>query len=300
MSYWIAGASIVGSIGGSLLGGKSKAPEAPDQMALAKQQHKYDLESAQQNTRANRANQSNAGGSLNWEEGPNGQWSQTVNMSGPNQDIYNSAKNMQTKAMAQLSEQGDFKGPDQIEWNPNGNKEYGDAIYNGTMDRAGKQQARDSEALGTKLRQQGLQPGTAAYDRSMQNLMTSQGDVNSQAANQAYVQGRDQYRQDYGAQLAGQGQNYDQKMGEYNMPWEKVANAGALADSQMPSFGSYAGAQGAPAMDYMGAANQNYSNKLARFGANQAQKSSNAQAGGSIGGSFGSMIPSLLGKSGFA
>jgi hypothetical protein len=90
---------------------------------------------------------------------------------------------------------------------------YSDALYGRVMDRARVEQGRETDSMATKLRQQGLIPGTAAYDRAMQNLMTSHGDVQTLAAQNATIGGYQEARNMYDTMLRGNQQQYDQNRG---------------------------------------------------------------------------------------
>jgi hypothetical protein len=266
------------------MGGKSKAPKAPNYYQMSLSQAAIDKKAADEQTQANRPNQNNASGSMQWTNDGNGNWTQNETMSPQNQALYDQAMGLQSDAMTKLSQQGDFKGPDQIQWNPDAMQQYGDAIYKSTMDRAAPKQAQDMEAFTTKLRQQGLVPGSEGYDRAMKNLMTSQGDVNSQAANQATIQSKDQYRNDYLAQLQGQNQNYGQAKSEYEMPWDRVGNAQNLAQAQKPSFASFNQGTGYNPQDLMGAANAKYQARMGSYNADQQKKGNTLNTAGKIGG----------------
>ncbi len=158
-----------------------------------------------------------------------------------------------------IAKRGDFSGPAQVQWDPAGAQKYGTNIYESLMNRVRPEQAQQQEQFRTRLAQMGLQPGTPAYDRAMQNMLTSHGDVAAQAALEAQVQGAGQYRSDFGTQLLGQGQNYEQKLGEYKMPWEMASASQGLLRASSPNFQGFGTAQGAPAPDMIGAAQSQYS-----------------------------------------
>jgi hypothetical protein len=86
-------------------------------------------------------------------------------------------------------------------------------LYEATMGRFRPEAARNQEALDVKLRLQGLQPGTEAYNRAMQNMMTSIGDVSTQAGLNSTLAGYNAARDIYNTNLGGQGQRFDQQLG---------------------------------------------------------------------------------------
>lgn len=168
-----------------------------------------------------------------------------------------------------INQQGAFDAPESIQWNPDAMKEYGDAIYGSVMDRARPEQERQMAAFTTSLRQQGLQPGTAAYDRAMQNLMTSQGDVNTQAAHQATIASKDQYRNDYNAQIKGQDQAYSQYQNQYEMPWKMSQAAQGQAQGYSPNFQGYSGATGYNGSQMAQAGQAQYEANMGQYNAKQ-------------------------------
>lgn len=102
------------------------------------------------------------------------------------------------------------------------------------MNRLKPQQGREQESMDSKLRLQGLQPGTEAYDRAYRNLLTSHGDVNAQAELQGMMAGGqearnihqtqmqdfqtrgDQSRADWLARLQGQTAQGEHSRAEYS------------------------------------------------------------------------------------
>lgn len=82
------------------------------------------------------------------------------------------------------------------------------------------QQAQEQEALTNKLRLQGLQPGTEAFNRAFSQMVTAHGDVQAKAQIDGQLAGTEQARQTYLAQLQGQGQGFDQSVKSYLLPWQ--------------------------------------------------------------------------------
>lgn len=122
-------------------------------------------------------------------------------------------------------------------------------MYESAMSRVRPEQEREQRNIDNQLRQQGLQPGTAAYDRAMKNLMTSHGDVSSKAAldstGAGYAAAGDIFRtelsaqdQEYGQGLTTnqqnqslQNQRYNQIYGQdtANRGWSQQALEGSIA-----------------------------------------------------------------------
>lgn len=216
------------------MGGKSKkkAPAAPDYTKLAQEQARLQTQMVQQQTVANRPDQVTALGSLKWSQDPTtGKWTQTETLSPAAQAALDRSLALQASQIDQITNlmgnQGTFSGgpamptytaPDlqfrpykEYEgmriggpsFNEASGDEYGRKYAETLLARVRPQQQIEQESMATKLRLQGLQPGTEAYDRAYRNLLTSQGDVTSQAQLQGQLAGTQQARENYLAQLQG-------------------------------------------------------------------------------------------------
>jgi len=134
-------------------------------------------------------------------------------------------------------------------------------FYESIMSRNRPEQARNTSSLDVQLRQQGLQPGTEAYNRAMQNLTTSYGDVNSKAALDATGAGYSAAQGIYNTNLGGQAQRYGQLQGDYSA---NLAGQGQRFNQQQSVYDTNLAAQ-----------NQRYNQAADVYGINSQQ---NAQA----------------------
>ena len=154
------------------------------------------------------------------------------------------AMKKQQTLMEQAAAQGAFQTDPQIEFDQEGYKKYGDDIYANAMSRVKPEQEHEAAAMHTRLRQQGLQPGTAAYDRAMKNLMTSQGDVKAQAALQARVQGQDAYIKDNAAANMQRNTNVGEDRQAWEDPLDRAVQFGAanqgVQNTTLPGYGTAA------------------------------------------------------------
>jgi hypothetical protein len=279
---------------------------------LAAQQADDSYKIAKDVTSWNRPTQKDQyGNTLSWTQDEEGKWTQDINLGGASKNTINNDYRNKLLAQNGLSQQllqtnqpkfdaNKFKT--KKEWQPVYNEASGkavsDATYRSVMDRARPQQERDMGALTSQLRQQGLQPGTTAYDTAMRNLMTSQGDVNAQAANQATISGYDEARQRYLAQLQGADQSFDQSLQSnaqnfgqslagYNQPYQNAAALAALAGNPInPSFSGFSGATGYNPADMLGAANAGYQAQMGGANASNAKKGSTLGSGLGFAGSM--------------
>jgi hypothetical protein len=120
-------------------------------------------------------------------------------------------------------------------------------LYEATMGRARPEQARESEALDARLRNQGLQPGTEAYNRAMQNMLTAHGDVSTQAGLNSTLAGYGAAKDIYNTNLGGQGQRFNQQLGGWgsNLGRQGQLVGQGLARDSLTQSGNIASEQAA-------------------------------------------------------
>lgn len=171
-------------------------------------------------------------------------------------------------------------------------KAVADALYGSVMDRGRKEQTRETDQMNTQLRNSGLVPGSEAYNRAMQNLMTSQNDANLLASQNATLAGANEGRSKYAAYLGGQGQQYGQDLSTYqlnrNQPLQEIAGMAGVAGGQpySPVYQGFSGATGYNPTDLVGAAQAQYGAKQSGANASNAKKGGLMGAGASLGGSY--------------
>lgn len=205
---------------------------------------------------------------------------------------------------------GKFTQRELKEFDPNSGKAVADALYGSVMDRGRVEQGRETDRLNTQLRQQGLVPGSEAYNRAMQNLMTSQNDANLLAGQNATLAGAQEARDQYSSYLMGQGQGFNQDLSSFganngatqqnnqnrfqamqynrNQPLQELAGLAGIAGGQpySPSYPNYSGATGYQPADLVGAANAQYSAAMNSANAGNSKKGGLLGAGASLGGSY--------------
>lgn len=256
---------------GSSLGGgkgKSKAPKAPDYTAVAKEQGAQDRATAAELTAANRPTQIDAfGNTLSWTKDDAGNWTQRQTLNPHFAWGQLAAGSAYSQAADEVNKQGSFKAPGDVTLANSGNQAMADALrrassgdfvnnagtigdfdrtqgdkvaadmYEAVMGRARPEQQRQQEALDVKLRQQGLEPGTEAYNRAMQNMLTAHGDVATQAGLNATTAGYNAARDIYTTNLAGQNQRFNQAADTYGInqaqDWNAFQGATAIDNQEM-------------------------------------------------------------------
>jgi len=171
-------------------------------------------------------------------------------------------------------------------------KDVADATYNSVMDRALPQQQRDSAALDTQLRQQGLTPGTEAYNNSMQNLMKSQGDVTTLASQNATIAGNQDARAKYASYLSGNSAQYGQDQNTYqvnqNTPLQQLSGMAGIAGGTpyTPTYTGFSSATGYNPTDLVGAAQATTAANQSSRNSSNSKKGSTLGAASSLGGSY--------------
>jgi hypothetical protein len=208
-----------------------------------------------------------------------------------------------------------------------------EAIYNQWADRALPQQERDTDRLRTQLYNMGLKEGDSAYDTEMERMRQAQGDAQRQAQYQATIgagseaqrmlgmdaatrgqmfgerMGQGQFgnqaqAQDWGQQLAGQNQNFNQQMqaSQYQTQLrqqqiaEEMQKRGfslneinALISGQqvaMPNMPGFNTASKSETPNMLGAAQMQGQSDLDRFNAQQAAMQGMMSGIGSMAGGF--------------
>lgn len=291
------------------MGSKKKAPKAPDYTKLAQEQARLQNEMLKTQTEANRPDQINAMGSLKWTQDPaTGRWTQTETLNPEAQNALDQSLALQSQQIGQIGDlmkQGGFGGgPEMPTYDPATGEQYAQRFSESLLSRLRPQQGIDQEQMQTKLRLQGLQPGTDAYDRAYKNLLTSQGDVNAQAQLQGLLAGGKEARDIYETQLGGQQQGYSQSLQNYLLPWQTAGLTQGLANSiKMPEFAGFSQAGQGEAPKVMDAAQQQYAQQMQAYNEAAQSKQGKGQAIGSMaggvlgmmGGPVGSMAGSAIG-----
>lgn len=255
------------------MGGKSDEPKAPNYENLAKNQAELDRSTAQQITAWNRPTQVNPYGRLQWSQDDAGNWTQQELLDPRLQTISDQNLGLQKRFGDQINAQGQFQGPESVQYDPAAGDAMSNALYESVMGRARQEQGRQQDALDTKLKQQGLQPGTEAYDRAMRNMLTAHGDVSTKAALDARLAGGQEARNEFGARTVAQQNAYQQKMGEYRLPWEMLSSAqGAAAGMPRPQFQGFSAATGYQPANMIGAAQKGFETEMGKYNAEQQKK----------------------------
>lgn len=277
-------------------GSKKKAPPAPDYKALAQQQAQLQNQALQQQTVANRPNQQTAFGNISWTQDPaTGQWTQKETLSPELQAQYDRSLALQGQQLTQLEQlinRGAFQGPAvTAQYNQGYADKYANDMLTTLTSRMRPQYEQDQSSMATKLRLQGLQPGTEAYDRAYRNLLTSQGDVLEQANLQAQLAGQGEARNQFQTELGSQQAAYDRAWQEYILPFQTYsALQGNTNSLYKPTFQGFTGSGMAATPDILGSAQQQYAQQMQQYNEAQQKKSSKGSSIGTIVGGVGGFM----------
>ena len=343
------------------LGPAPSAPAAPDYTGAAQQTAAGNLDMARAATAANRVNQVTPYGNLDYKvtgSDPYGNptWTATTSLSNVGQQLLNAQNNASLglggAINAQLGQVQNVMGQG---FNPNTapittnigqanlNKLTGQADlqtspdYQGGMagwDRANQllmarlqpQMQIQQENLDAKLANQGIAPGTEAYNRAKMSLGMQQNDLLNQAqlsglsaGNTLFNQGlqgaqfgnaaqQQQYanqqaqqaannalaQQQFGNQLtnanlgnAAQQQQFNQALTQYNMPLNTLSALRTGAQVQNPSFVNSAQQATTQGADILGATQMGYNAQMGNFNAQQAAQQGMNSGLMSLGGTLG-------------
>jgi hypothetical protein len=249
-------------------------PPAPDPKATADAQAGMNRDTAQAQQLTNAVNQVTPDGSLNYSQGGNYSYTDsegkvvnipmltaTQTLSPQNQALYDTSQ--ATKAqigqigLDQSKKVGDILGsPINLDSETEGKL---DALGRSRLD---PQFAQEEDALRTKLSNQGLQPGSAAWNAEMQQFGQNKND----AYNQLY--------------LTGRGQSVQEALAQREQPINEISALLSGSQVSQPNFTQTPQASVA-SPDYMGAVQNQYNAQLGAW-QNQVQ-SQNAMMGGLFG-----------------
>jgi len=215
-------------------------PDAPDPTATSNAQMGYNQQAATAQNKTNSYNQSTPFGSVTYvadSSSPSG-YRLVTDTSATGQTLLNTAGNLANSSAGMYSTP--FNGNNQAvtdklnQWS----SQYVQPIFN--------QQSSNLEA---QLRNQGLTPGSEAYNNAQNLLARNQGDVTNQFLQQNQQQG------------------FNQALQEYQQPLQTIS--GLMQAASPGTFQQTPNAQIQPA-NYAGAVQQNYANEMQNYENNMA------------------------------
>jgi len=251
------------------LGPAPSAPAAPDYTAAAQQTAQGNLEAARAATAANRVNQVTPYGNLNYTQIKDAEgnpvWTATTTLSDIGQQLLNNQNQASlglggtiNSALGRVqSTMGEGFNPELPSTGMNPGQSYQDAY----MQRLAPQIAQSREATTAALANQGVVPGTQAYENAMRQQSMKENDLLLGATTQGFGVG----------QQANQ-QAYNQAMTNYNLPLNTLSALRSDSQVQNPSFVNSSQQATTGGADILGASQMGYNASMGNFNAQQASQ----------------------------
>ena len=250
------------------LGPAPSAPAAPDYRAAAQETAQGNLDAARVATAANRVNQVTPYGNLDYTQSGtdpygNPTWTATTSLSNVGQQLLNNQNQTSlglgstiNSALGRVqSTMGQDFNPNLPSTGMNPGQSYQDAY----MQRLAPQLEQSRQSTTAALANQGVVPGTKAYENAMRQQSMKENDLLLGATTQGFGVG----------QQANQ-QAYNQAMTNYNMPLNTLSALRSGSQVQNPTFVNSAQQATTGGADILGATQMGYNAQMGDFNAKQA------------------------------
>lgn len=302
--------NVVSSVFGGGGGSQQSAPATPDYTGAAQATAAGNLDAARAASAANRINQYTPYGSLEYKQSGTDQygnptWSATTNLSPTGQALLDqqnkaslglgSAINAQLGQVQQTMGQGFNPNIPQTKFNTDyaGGLQGWDKASNLLMQRLQPQMDIQQKTLDAKLANQGVVPGTEAYNRAKMSLGMQQNDLLNQAQLSGLQAGNTLFNQGLaGANFANQAQQqgFNQALTQYNLPLNTLSALRTGAQVQNPTFVNTPQQATTAGADLLGATQMTGNYNLGTYNAQQAANSGMLGGlmglGGTLGGAY--------------
>lgn len=219
---------------------KKNAPAPPDYMGLVREQGDIQNRLLDQQTRANRPNQSTPYANSTWQQSPDGTWNQNVAFNGPLGEVNASLQQQVKDAMGQPL---DFSSAPGLTSGDAARDQAINAAYGQAESRLNPQWQQRENSLRARLLAQGLQEGSGAYKKAMANLGQERNDAYASAMNAAIGQGTSAGSALFNQSLAARQQSLSEMLRQRGQAFGELQQMQGM--TQMPGF-SQAGQGQAP------------------------------------------------------
>ena len=265
----------------------SGAPAPPNYRNAAEQQANASAAAVNAQTQANRPDITTPFAQQQWTQGPNGQWNMSTGFTGP---MAGAAQGLQQQAAANMATPFSFGQFGQVGTGDAARDSAINAAYGQAASRLNPQWQQREEAQRTQLLNQGLTPGTAAYQQAMGNLGQQRNDAYNSAMNSAIGQGTAAGDSAFRNNMMARQQSIAEALRQRGMPMDELQGMqGLLA---MPGF---QGAGAAQTPQYLQAMMGQDNANMQRWQAENQQQADWMQGGMS----FLSALPGLFALSDF-
>jgi hypothetical protein len=253
------------------LGPAPSAPAAPDYTGAAQQTAQGNIDAARLATAANRVNQVTPYGNLDYaitgsDPYGNPTWTATTSLSDVGQQLLNNQNQaslgLGSAINAQLGQVQNVMGQGFNPNLPSTGMNPGETYQDAYMRRLAPQIQQNREQVASNLANQGVVPGTKAYENAMRQASQKENDLLLGATTQGFGVG----------QQANQ-QAYNQALTNYNLPLNTLSALRTGAQVQNPSFVNSAQQATTAGPDLLGAAQMGYNAQMGDFNAKNAAQS---------------------------
>jgi hypothetical protein len=250
------------------LGPAPSAPAAPDYRAAAQETAAGNLDAARAATAANRVNQVTPYGNLDYTisgQDPYGNptWTATTSLSDVGQQLLNNQNQASLGLGGTINAAlGRVQSTMGQEFNPNlpsTGFNPGQSYQEAYMERLRPQLEQSRESTQARLANQGVVPGTQAYENAMRQQSQRENDLLLGATTQGF-----------GVGSQANQQAFNQEMTKYNMPLNTLSALRSGSQVQNPSFVNSAQQATTGGADILGAAQMGYNAEMGDFNAKQA------------------------------
>jgi hypothetical protein len=250
------------------LGPAPSAPAAPDYASAARETAQGNLEAARVATAANRVNQVTPYGNLDYamtgeDKYGNPTWTATTSLSDVGQQLLNNQNQtslgLGSTINAALGRTQDVMGQGFNPNLPSTGMNPGQSYQDAYMQRLAPQIEQNREMNQARLANQGIVPGTAAYDNAMRQQAQKENDLLLGATTQGFGVGQQANQQAFGQELT-----------KYNLPLNTLSALRTGAQVQNPSFINAPQQATTSGADLLGASQMGYNAQMGNFNAQQA------------------------------
>lgn len=260
----------------------SGIPPPSDYTGAAQRTSDANQQAVNQQTAANRPNQSNPFSTRTWSQGPDGQWTDQTTLSGPLSGLNNSLQQQASQAMGTPFS---LSGLPELTDGAAAREQAINAAYGSATSRLDPAFQQQEEQIRTRLQQQGLAPGSEAYERELSSFGRTRNDAYNQALSSAIGQGTSAGQALFGQSLATRQNALAEALRQRGQAFGELQGLQGLTQQQ-----GFMGAGLWQTPDYMSAMGMRDQYNLQKQQINQQLLGeilgATAQAGGAIGGAL--------------
>jgi hypothetical protein len=226
-------------------GGGKKGGSAPNYMGAANRMWNQSNQAIGQQTQANRPDQNTAWGSTSWDQDANGNWTQNQSLNPGLQGLMDTAVQRQQQGI-------DYGGLPGLTDGAAARDQAITSAYGQATSRLDPRFGQAEDQMRTRMYNQGLREGDAAFDQQMANFGRERNDAYTSAMNGAIGQGTQAGSALFNQSLAGRQQMLGEAGQQMNQPMQGLL--GLLGGSGALNMPGFMGAGAATPGNYLGAA----------------------------------------------